>query len=248
VNSLIFLGSIHHRHSGTRHHEFKYKTFMHYLDLDEIDNLFNDFWLWSSHKKNIAHFNRKNYLNKKNTPLKEEIKALIREKIGNEIDKAYLLTNLSYFGYCINPISLYFCFKNNELTHCVLEVTNTPWGEKQIYITQPEKIKGSVYKAAFNKEMHVSPFLAMEYEYHLKFKHTKEQIIVSLENWKNDKCHFDATLSLRSLPITKKTLSHILMMHPFITGKVYLAIRWEALKLWVKQFPIFDHPRRKRYD
>jgi uncharacterized protein len=44
-----------------------------------------------------------------------------------------LLTNLSYFGYCFNPVSFYYLWGQHgtpqagEVVAVVAEVTNTPW-------------------------------------------------------------------------------------------------------------------------
>ena len=218
---------------------------MHYLDLDEIESLFKPYWLWSTTKKNLARFDRRNYLGDPNNTLKASVLKILQEKTGKKADKIYLLTNLSYFGYSINPISLYFCFQGDVLTHCVVEVTNTPWKEKMVYVTEPEVLKHSIYHVKFKKEMHVSPFLDMAYEYHLKFKLTQKKLILQLENWQGNRCDFDATLSLCSQPIDHKTLFAMLSRYPFITGKVFLAIRWQAFKLWWKGFNVFDHPKGK---
>ena len=47
-----------------------------------------------------------------------------------------LLTNLRYWGHCFNPISVYYCFERDaeKPVAAVLEVTNTPWGQRHMYV------------------------------------------------------------------------------------------------------------------
>jgi DUF1365 family protein len=42
---------------------------MLYLDLDELETVFNQFWLWSTGKANFAWFKREDHLGDKSQPL-----------------------------------------------------------------------------------------------------------------------------------------------------------------------------------
>jgi DUF1365 family protein len=180
-------------------------------------------------------------------PLDQAARELVKEQHGTyPKGKIYLLTHLSCLGYCFNPISLYFILKPNsqELDFMIVEVTNTPWGEKHAYaLAKPEKIRADIYKFTFTKKLHVSPFLDMDYEYHIKIKISQDSIIVHIENYKQKELHFDATLTLSpvSLPVSKTFLRF-----PFITYKISAAIYWQALKLWLKGVPFHSHPKKTK--
>jgi DUF1365 family protein len=53
---------------------------------------------------------------------------------------------------------------------------------------------------------------------------------------------FDATMNLQRRPITAGTLAWALLRFPWMTGQVVFGIYWQALRLWMKGTPIFDHP------
>ncbi len=245
MNSCIFIGNVQHRRFVSKTHKFNYRLFMLYLDLAELDHVFNDYWLWSHKGFNLAAFKRNKYLGDPNESLLNSVKKLMAQQTNTVPDKVCLLTNLAYYGYCFNPISLYFCQQQNQLTHCIAEVTNTPWNEQHAYVLTANAVKPDVYTMHFQKALHVSPFLTMDYEYRLQCKYTPQQIIVNIENWQNDACHFDATLSLQAKPINHRNLAKILLQFPFITGKIITAIHWQALRLWLKRVPIIAHPRRR---
>ena len=218
---------------------------MMHLNLHEIKDIFKPYWLWSTDKPNIARFQRKRYLSTPKVDLLQEVRDLIYQKTGATIDQVCLLTNLAYFGYCVNPISIYFCFIQGKLTHCIAEVTNTPWGHSHPYILKPECIRDNIYYMSFKKELHVSPFLTMDYEYHMRCKYTQDKIIVHIENKQNNEIHFDATLSLNLHPINHKNLRHTLLRFPFMTGRVILGIYWQALRLWLKKIKYVPYLYRK---
>ena len=220
----VGIGNITHRRFIDKPHEFKYNVFMMHLDLDRIKNTFDNYWLWSYEKFNIACFKQSNYLKNKKGPLIDNVKQLVKEKIGENIDRVFLLTNLACFGYCFNPISVYFCFCQNKMKAFIIEVTNTPWGESHQYVLAPSYIKDDLYFAKFKKKLHVSPFLMMEYEYHMRCKYQENKIILHIKNIYGMECHFDATLNLTLKPINHYNLAKSLLKFPFMTGKVVQSI------------------------
>jgi DUF1365 family protein len=160
--------------------------------------------------------------------------------------KIYLLTHLSCLGYCFNPISLFFVFSENsrQLDYLILEVTNTPWGEQHHYVLESSGTeKNNVYHYQFKKELHVSPFMAMNYEYQVNLKLTANELIVHMENQVDGKKDFDATLHLKASVQKKTSFMSVFWQYPLMTYKVAAAIYWQALTLWLKGVPFHSHPK-----
>ena len=132
MHSAIYKGWVAHQRFLPKAHGFKYNVFMLYLDLDELADVFANTFFWSYNKANIASFKRADYYGDPNKPLKAEISHLVHAATGQYPRGAIcLLTNLRYFGYCINPVSFYYCFEGDGTTlqAIVTHITNTPWGE-----------------------------------------------------------------------------------------------------------------------
>lgn len=243
MHSSIYQGYLRHRRFTPRAHKFTYQIFMMYLDLDELDQVLALSPLWSNKKWRPARFRRADFLGDAKIPLKQAVRARIHEETGQWHDGPIrMLANLRYFGFNINPICCYYCFDTEEaLKYIVVEVTNTPWNERQSYVLQcdPEQ---RFQRIKFKKSMHVSPFNPMDMNYGWCSNNPAEILSLNLETEKGDEIHIDATMALKRREISASSLGAILLQHPWMTAKVAATIYWQALKLWIKRNPFYDHP------
>lgn len=53
---------------------------------------------------------------------------------------------------------------------------------------------------------------------------------------------FDAALTLQRQPLTGMALARCLIRFPWMSLRVLQGIHWQALRLWLKGAPVFDHP------
>jgi hypothetical protein len=243
--SGLYEGDVRHRRFAPRAHDFRYRIFMTLLDLDELDHVFEGRWLWSVRRPALARFRRSDHLGDPAVPLRAAVLALVRERTGLSLDgPVRLLTHLRYFGYCINPVSFYYCHDGGSLRALVAEVHNTPWGERHVYLF-PLDGPGP-YRLENRKEFHVSPFLPMDMEYRWVVSAPGDRLTVHIETQRDDVKMFDATLRLARAEITGRALAGVLMRHPAVTAKVVLAIYAQALRLWAKGLPYFPHPASPR--
>jgi DUF1365 family protein len=218
---------------------------MMYLDLAELPRLFDGVPFWSARRRALAWFKRSDYLGDPLKPLDSEVRDLVEARSGlRPSGPIRLLTHLRYFGYCMNPVSFYYCFdaRDETLTTIVAEITNTPWGERHQYVL-PISGDPKLKRFEFDKEFHVSPFLPMDMQYRWCFSVPSERLLVRMQNFKDGEHSFAATLALRKVPITTGALLGLLIGFPLMTAKVIGAIHWEALKLWIKRTPFYAHPR-----
>jgi DUF1365 family protein len=245
LHSCLYVGYVHHRRFFPRRHEFRYKLFMIYLDLAELDTAFKRHWLWSARRPALAWFRRKDHFGDAHIPLDAYVRDLAERKTGRRPQGPIrLLTHLRYFGYCMNPICVYYCFKpdGETLDMLVAEVSNTPWGEKIGYVLDVADQTDGNQHADFQKAMHVSPFMPMDLRYHWHSIRPGPHLAVHLGVHKAQSRMLDATLSLRRRPLDGWNMARMLARFPFMTLKVIAAIHWEALRLLLKRIPIFSHP------
>jgi DUF1365 family protein len=245
MNSCIYKGWVRHRRLAPTHNSFRYRMFMLYLDLAELPALFDGTPLWSARRPALAWFRRADYLGPAALPLDEAVRRLVEERTGSRpVGPIRLLTHLRYFGYCMNPVSFYYCFDpgGERLETIVAEVTNTPWGERHQYVLPAGSQASPLKRFDLDKRFHVSPFMPMEMQYHWCFNAPCGRLAVHMQNYREQRLVFDATLSLRREPISAGALIRALFEFPLMTLKVVAAIHWQALRLLLKRTPFHAHP------
>jgi len=232
-------------------HEFSYRMFMLYLDLGELPQVFERRWLWSARRPALAQFRREDHFGDPAVPLADSVRDLVANETGRRPGGPIrLLTHLRYFGHVFNPVSFYYCFDKHDsrVETIVAEVTNTPWGERHCYVLPQSMNAGKNGHGRYfpEKVMHVSPFMEMDIDYDWRFNAPGDALTVHMENAREGKKIFDATLVLEREEINGMSLSRALAAYPLMAVKVVAAIHWQALKLWLKGAPVHDHPDKGR--
>lgn len=246
MHSRIYKGWVEHGRYAPRAHRFRYRLFMLYLDLAEIDRVFDGVPGWSAKRPALAWFNRKDFLAPFDLPLDEAVRALVAEKTGRRPEGPIrLLTHLRYFGYSMNPVSVYYCFdrSDSKLEFIVAEITNTPWRERHQYVL--ECAAASLASFEFDKAFHVSPFMPMEQRYRWRIGLPGETLAVHMQNFGEQRLIFEANLALRAEALSRTTLLKALIAYPLMSIKVIAAIYWQALMLRLKRVPVHPHPDKK---
>lgn len=252
--SAIYEGWVRHRRHAPHAHEFTYRLCMLYLDLGELDRMFAQRWLWSLERRNLAEFRRSDYFGDATQPLDAAVRDAVAAETGlRPRGPIRLLTHPRYFGHCFNPVSFYYCYAEDGTTleAILAEITNTPWKERHAYVLPVAQADrhGAALDWQFDKTFHVSPFLPMQCRYDWRFIAPGDTLRVHMDVRRcsdgmqgTPAREFDATLVLQRREFNTANLARALWRYPLMTLKVVGAIHWQALRLWLRGNPVYDHP------
>jgi DUF1365 family protein len=251
MNSCLYVGTIRHRRLRPVANAFQYRVFFCFLDLNELDRVFESHPLWSVGRVNLAYLRRRDHTGDPAVSLDRSIRDAV-EAGGAPRPKGpiRMLTHLRYFGYCFNPVSFYYCYDahGQVVTTIVAEIHNTPWGEEHLYVLDNDQ---NIHPVAqwrryrLTKGFHISPFMGMGLAYDWRFRIPGKQLAVHMLSRENGVKLFDASLAMTRHSMTRRNLTRALIHFPAMTAKVTAMIYWQALRLLIKGAPIFDHPRKR---
>jgi DUF1365 family protein len=148
-----------------------------------------------------------------------------------------LLTQLRSFGHTFNPVSFYYCMDpaGRRVDAIVAEVTNTPWGERHAYVIDGKQ--GEMVKA-----LHVSPFIGMDHRYLMRAGTPGERLSVHIESRHADRVSFDATLAMRRVELTRRSVARVAWRYPVAGARMLALIYGHALGLKLAGARVYPHP------
>ena len=245
MNSCLYTGWVRHRRHHPRVHDFRYRLFLAYLDLDELDHLGRTVAPFSVNRWNLWSFFDRDHVDGRPGATSEKVRRLLAHHgIALDGGTIALLTQCRVLGYVFNPISLYYCHDaGGALAAVVAEVANT-FGERHLYLLDGRRAAAGGATARFRcaKQMYVSPFLAMDCTYDFALAPVGDRLSVVIAQHEGGRRVLDARLRGRRRPLTTRTVMDALLRYPFVTLKTITAIHVEAARLYLKGIPFLRHP------
>jgi len=247
MHSCLYVGHVRHRRRVPKEHRFRYGLYMVYLDLDELPTLLAD-GVFRTARFAPLSFRREDHLDGPQTSLADAVRKLVKEQTGKcPAGPIRLLTGLRCFGYYFSPLNLYYCFDpDGETVEAVVaEVSNTPWRETHYYVLSGANRVGPSGELHFShlKDFHVSPFMEMDLQYEWQLNQPGSRLAVEITNRQGRETVFQAGLTLSQWPLDRWQLFRMLFRYPWMTGRVALAIYYQAFRLWRKKCPFYPHPK-----
>ena len=232
MNSCIYNGIVKHQRFKPIEHSLNYKTFSMLLDLDEIENLAKNISIFSLNKFNIFSFYNIDHGARDGGSLKDWVQKNIKKfNISDNITKIKLLCYPRMFGYVFNPLSIFYCYENNNLKAIFYEVKNT-FNEQHTYIF---KIKDNEkIEQKCKKKFYVSPFIDMETYYNFKLSNPKDKLSIFIKQTDGKEIVLTATQTGEKREFSFKQLLINFFKYPLMTIKIISSIHYEAFFLWKK--------------
>jgi DUF1365 family protein len=237
VKSALYTGNVMHARRAPHENVFSYPVYMALLDLDDLPQLDRTLRLFGWNRRAVTSFYDADHV---------DIRALLAE---NDIDlggrgSIQVLTNLRVFGHVFNPVSFWWCRREDGTLACIVAEVNNTFGERHPYVLLPDDGTEARGRVVFetDKRLHVSPFMPMDQAYTWWFSEPEDRLSVRMDVHEVGSPDFHATLTARRVPLTSSSLRAALVRYPLMPARVLGLIHWQALRLWLKRTPFYRKP------
>jgi uncharacterized protein len=231
VKSHLLAGKVRHRRSSPFVYELEHDVYYFALDTTELAEVDSKLALVSRNRPNLLGFRDDDHFLPPAIDLDASVRSVLRDAgMDPEGWRITLVTNLRTFGYLFNPASVYLCRDpKRELRVVILEVGNTHH-ERRMYTLFPEA-DGEERRASMEKDFYVSPFISMDADYTVRVWDRPAELRIAINEREHGAPLLTASLVLRRLRLTNRTVAKMLVRYPFVTVKTIVMIYWHALRL-----------------
>ena len=225
-------------------HRFTYRVFWFLFDLDELPTLDNNLMVFGHNRWGVLSFYDSDHGPRDGTRLRSWIdQHLEAAGINLRGGPVKLLCFPRIFGFVFNPLSIWYCYDNDDRLRAVLyEVRNT-FNESHSYLIKINcPTTSSIPPHVVRKRFYVSPFLQMACTYTFRLTEPKKAVTLHIRQSDEDETVLLATMMGKQKSLDSRNLALSIFAFPLMTIKVFAAIHWEALKLWTKKVPLVPKP------
>lgn len=242
VNSCLYECTVFHRRLSPRKHELLHRVFMFLLDLDELEEIPRKIPWMGVENPGLYSFYAADHFAGTPGSLRKAAEEFLAANGCEKPGRILLLTNLRFLGYTFNPISVWYCFRQDgSPLAAIAEVGNT-FGELKPYFVP---LEGDRFHTRTPKHFYVSPFTPLDYEFDFRFGLPGENLFAGVDDYHGNEKSLISTLTGERRELTSENLLTFSVKYPLITLQVIFLIHWHALLLWRKKIPFFmkeDNP------
>ena len=232
-SACVYEGAVAHRRFKPKTHSFKYRVFSFLLDLDKLDQTSRRLRFFSRSKFNLFSIYDRDFGEGRPQDIAQHIRDILGKAGLPRCGKILLLCYPRILGYAFNPLSVYYCYdENDHIIATIYEVKNT-FGGRHTYLFPIAEHSNHITQSV-DKCFHVSPFIDMDMRYHFSIVQPKERLQIHIRTDDAEGPLLNAVFEGRQAPLTDKKLLALFFNYPLMTFKVILGIHWEAVKLLAK--------------
>jgi DUF1365 family protein len=184
----------------------------------------------------LGAFEARDHLGDPGRSIRANVEAfLAREGVHLDGGRVLMAAHPRAFGYCFNPISVFWCFDASGEQACsVVEVHNT-YGDRHAYLVRPDE-QG---RASTPKAMYVSPFHGTDGRYEIAVPVPRERLHVAVSLHTDDGAVFSASLTGTRASGGDRRDGRRAATAALVGS---LLIRAHGIWLWARRLPVRPRP------
>ncbi len=244
LSSCVYFGDVMHTRLKPRKHLFRYKVFSLFLDIDSLDRLEKTSKIFRVNKWGLISLYETDHGNRKDKKLRNWVNKKLKEHGYRKPEKVFLLCFPRILGLGFNPLSIFFCYQENQLETVIYEVKNT-YGDQTEYILPCNLDRDGKIRHQHKKEMYVSPFIDMNQTYYFTIAPPTEKLSIKINERDAEGDLLIATQTGIAKTFNDKILFKALIRYPFMLAKVLILIHWNAVILYFKRVKYYSYSEQK---
>lgn len=220
-----------HRRRLPFENRFVYPVFFLLIHSEEFEQL--DSWLFGINRRRPLSLRFSDYGDGRDPRL--WVREQLREQgVDDCPGPLWLQTFPRLFGFVFNPVSFWYCERDDGSIGAVVAEVNNTFGDRCCYVLRlpPSDATPPLLRAA--KRMHVSPFYPLQGEYRFRFNSDFDRPRVSIDYYQGRELQLSTAVFGEAQPLTPGRLFSALWRQPLLTLGVIGRIHWQALRLWLK--------------
>ena len=243
--AALYFGEVMHARLKPMGHRFSYRVMSLLIDLDRLDAADRQCSLFGVNRAALYSFNEADHGERDGSSLRGHAQRCA-DQHGIDLTGGHVLL-LCYprlLGYTFNPLSVYFCYRaDGVLVLMIYEVRNT-FGDIHAYVlpVKPGQISDAGVRQQHDKLFYVSPFIDMAMRYYFRVSPPGESVKLRILETDRGGPLLAATFNGRRRALTTPALLWSVFSLPLVTLKIFAAIHWEALRLWLKGARLVPRP------
>lgn len=242
-DNALYIGHVYHKRHQPFTHQFKYRVFTLWLDIDALPALAKRLKFFSFNRWNVTAIRNKDHARRDGSDIRPWIEEAAKDKgIDLQGGRIFMLTFPRLWGFVFNPLTIFYCYDRDSVLRGILHQVKNTFGEQHGYFLPVEEVKDDLIRQSCDKVFHVSPFIQMDCRYDFVLKEPDEKLDAAIHQFQPDGKILTATWTGRRQALTDWNVFKAVCMHPLMTLKVIAAIHWEALLLWGKGAKYISKP------
>ena len=233
----LYFGDVMHARLKPMGHRFSYRVMSLLIDLDHLDQADRQSRLFGVNRAALYSFRESDHGDRDGSALNAYVR---RRAAEHGVDLAggriLLLCYPRLLGYTFNPLSVYYCYDTmGDLALLIYEVRNT-FGAIHSYVlpVEPHQRSTAGIRQEHDKLFYVSPFIEMPMRYYFRVSPPGETVKLRILETDGEGPLLAATFMGKWRALTNRALIGSFLSLPLVTFKIFSAIHWEALRLWIK--------------